>query len=387
MVHQPPYVVVFYDATLPVQRRAVSGVLRYANSFGRWFVSLNEAHSKASVPANCRGILACAPPPKQFHALRRLNLPLVLINLARLENEDLSLALTMPHVRSDSRAFGVQAADFFLSRAERRTFVYVGTDPAPVWDVERGEAFAARIRSAGFEPRVYKPLASAASPTKNAVHLQDWLKRLPRPLAIFAANDERARQVLTACQLADMTVPYEAEVLGVDDDEWLCESTRPRLSSIPFRSEEGGFHAAQILDNLMRQRDDPAHPVPVLERMIPPSAVVERESTSDLQLSDPIAGRALAFIRQNKGLNIRVQDVADAVGCNPNRLESRFKKELGTSIINEITRTRLNTVLHLIEETKLPFQEIAAHCGFTNASTLCRIIKNTTGKTMTELRR
>ncbi len=385
MIQAPPHVVLFYDATLVVQRRAVSGVLRYANAFGPWFVTLNETHARPSVPKDCRGILACAPRARTLEKLVRLKLPLVLVNLALLSDDALRQAETLPHVKSDSRAFGVQAADFFLARAPR-TFVYVGTAESPPWDREREEAFVARIRRAGHEPLVFPRANAPAAPTRESVRLRDWLKSLPKPLSVFAANDARARQVLTACQLAGITVPYEAAILGVDNDEWLCDSTRPRLSSIPFGSEVGGFEAARILDGLMRHRDDRDAATPPAVRSMPPGAVVERESTDGRIVDDPIVGRALSFIHLNKGLDIRVADVAKAVGFSPGWTETRFRQTLGTSVIDEIGRARMKAVLRLVRGTETPFLEIARRCGFTNASTLCRLVKKETGRTPGELR-
>ncbi len=399
MQKNPPHVVLFYDATLVVQRRAVSGVLRYANAFGPWFVTLKEIHGDMSVPKDCSGILACAPQAPMLNLLMRQKKPLVLINLALLADKALRQAQALPHIKSDSKAFGQQAAEFFLARTPR-TFAYVGRPESPPWDFERENGFAERIRRAGHEVFLYPRETKQQKPATEALRLQSWLKSLPKPLAIFAANDARAREVLTACQRAGIAVPYEASILGVDDDEWLCESTRPRLSSIPFSSEEGGYEAARILDALMTpdgnrkgQRKTGGRRIRAsaqakkkkipLIKSIPPRAVLERESTDTRVVTDPIVSQALAFIQLNKGLNIRATDVAKTVHLSPGWIETRFREVLGTSVIEEIARVRLETILHLIRNTDTSPLEIARHCGFTNTSTLCRLIKTTTGKTIT----
>ncbi len=223
-------------------------------------------------------------------------------------------------------------------------------------------------------------------PDRETVRLQKWLEKLPKPLSIFAANDERASQVLDACLLAGITVPYEAMILGVDNDEWLCESAHPRLSSIPFSSEESGFEAAEMLDGLMRHRNNPELELPQTVKSMPPLAVVERESTDDRIVTDPIVGKALAFIYFNKGLNIRASDVSAKIGLTNNYIETRFRQTLGTSITDEISKARMKTVLQLVRETEISFLEIARRCGFTNASTLCRLIKKETSRTMSDIR-
>ncbi len=388
MIRKLPQISVFYDATHLSSREAVNGIIRYANTFGPWLISLNEIHVKPRQPLskNCSGIIACLPPPDIMKTLAESKCPVVLINPMRYPGKMRERTEALAHVRSESWAFGVTAAEFFLARMPR-TYVYVGKPEAEPWDCERGEAFAARIRKAGYNAYLYPPDGKPVTQTSNEiVDLQKWLGKLPKPLAIFAANDMRARQVLDACLLAGIAVPYEATILGVDDDKWLCESTRPSLSSIPFDAEESGFLAAQMLDGLMRHKADPKTVMPQLVKILPPRAVVERESTEDRNISDTVVAKALAFIYLNKGLDIRATDVAAAVGYSLNWIEILFRRELKSSVIDEINRARLKTVQQLINETTTPFQEIARRCGFTNPSTLCRIVKKATGKSMRELR-
>ncbi len=381
-----PQISLFYDGTIIVQRLAVSGVLRYANTCSPWCVTLNEAHAKPSVPTDCSGIIACAPHARDLKMLMRLNLPMVIVNLSHLTSEERALVQDIPHIESDTRAFGVMGAEFFLNHPPR-TFVYVGhPDPRP-WDLDREGAFVRRLEAAGERARVYPRPTARLSPTNEQIRLRDWLAQLPRPLSILAASDARARQTLNACILANISVPYEAAILGVDDDEWICESTRPRLSSIASNAEIGGFEAAQSLDQLMRRRTDPAAPPPPRVKLLPPRKVVARESTDFRTVSNPAVSKALSFIHLNKGLNIRVSDVAAYIDLSPDWAEALFRHELGTTIINEIASVRMKTVVELIRTTDTPFGKIAERCGFTNASTLCRLVKKATGKTMTDLRR
>ena len=81
-----------------------------------------------------------------------------------------------------------------------------------------------------------------------------FLKALPRPTAVFAPMDGRARLVLDACQAAGLRVPEEIAVLGVDNDTLLCESTVPALSSIHTDGFRRGQIAAEMLDHLMQGR-------------------------------------------------------------------------------------------------------------------------------------
>ncbi len=385
MHHAPPQIVVFYVPSAVITRQTVRGILRYANTFGPWNVSLQDADAPTTLPKDCSGVIICTPNAPLLKALQPFTVPTVLIAFETLVGPTLSAARKLPSVRVDSRDFGVKAAEFFLAHAAR-TFAYVDWRTRAVWSRERGEAFVRRLRKDGKEVHLYPARRTPLSPADDADRLQAWLKELPKPVSIFAANDARARDVLNACLSANIAVPYEAAILGADNDEWICEETRPRLSSIPFRSEEVGYAAAKMLDAHLQAADQKSAPPPFLEKLAP-GEIVLRESTDERIVTDPIVGRALAFIKVKRGLNIRASDVARELGLTTNWIETHFRQSQGTSLSEEITRVRLATVLNLIQETDTPFQEISRLCGFTRATTLCHFIKRETGKSMRDLRK
>jgi hypothetical protein len=115
--------------------------------------------------------------------------------------------------------------------------------------------------------------------------------------------------VLDACLVAGVAVPYEATVLGVNNDVLVCETCIPPLSSIAVDAEKAGFEAARILDELMRRSSRRQQIV-----TYGPTGVVSRASTDTLQVEDRLVIRALEFIRINAGLGIRASDVAEHLG-------------------------------------------------------------------------
>jgi LacI family transcriptional regulator len=208
-----------------------------------------------------------------------------------------------------------------------------------------------------------------------------WLRKLPKPLAVFAANDARGRQVLNACLAANLPVPYEIAVLGVNNDVMICETSLPPLSSVAVDMEQAGYTAAELLDHLMRKTQRGQQCV-----LFKPLGVVARASTQRLQVNDRLVIRALEYIRINAGLNIRVSDVADHVGVTPRWLQKRFAQTLARSLMDEIQRVRMNTVYSLVAESGLSFAEIARRCGFTSANHLGVLFRKTFGTTMSEHR-
>ena len=208
-----------------------------------------------------------------------------------------------------------------------------------------------------------------------------WLKNLPKPLAVFAANDTRGRQVLSACLEADIPVPYETAVLGVNNDALICETSQPPLSSVAVDIERAGYAAAELLDQLMqRARREP------LTVTYGPSGVVQRASTQRLHVTDRLVIRALEHIRINAGLNIRVSDVAEHLGVTRRWVEKRFDQTLGRSVLDEIQRVRMDTLRALVGQTDQPFTDIAKRCGFSGANHLGIIFKAYVGMTMSAFR-
>jgi len=210
-----------------------------------------------------------------------------------------------------------------------------------------------------------------------------WLGKLPKPVAIFAANDMRARQVLDACLRADIRVPYEAAVLGVDNDPLICETCIPSLSSIRLDVEAAGYVAAELLDKRMFGGRDTRRET----RIYPPLEVVSRLSTQTIHVNDKVVIDALEFIRINAGLNIRVSDIADHIKVSPRWLEKRFVGALGRSVIEEIKRVRMDTILRLITDTQQPFDQIARKCGFSSVNHLRKIFREEHGQSMSDYRR
>jgi LacI family transcriptional regulator len=53
---------------------------------------------------------------------------------------------------------------------------------------------------------------------KQRKRLSDWLISLPKPTSIMACNDDMGRSILEACKSAQIPVPEQIAVVGVDDD-------------------------------------------------------------------------------------------------------------------------------------------------------------------------
>jgi LacI family transcriptional regulator len=209
-----------------------------------------------------------------------------------------------------------------------------------------------------------------------------WLKSQPHPLAVFACNDVRAQQVLNACREHGIRVPEDVAVIGVDNDNVLCQLCDPPLTSIEPDTETLGYNAAKALAQMMRKQS--------VERpftAVPPRGLVERASTDVIAVGDPVLAEALRFIRSSVSQGIAVKDVLAHLNRSRTDLENRFKQALNCTVYEEIFRRRMTLVGRLLRETELPLREVANKAGFTTAAHLCRLFRIEHGRTPIEYRR
>jgi LacI family transcriptional regulator len=202
-----------------------------------------------------------------------------------------------------------------------------------------------------------------------------WLLALPRPVGVMACYDIRARHVLDACRRVGLAVPDQVAVIGVDNDEFLCDLSDPPLSSVAPDTRRTGYEAAALLDRLMSGRERRRGQAIFVE----PLGVVARRSTDVLALGDADVSAAVRFIREHACDGIAVKDLLAEVPLSRRVLEDRFRKLLGRTPHDEIARVRFERVRQLLRETRLPLAEIARRSGFRNAEYLATAFRRQLG--------
>jgi LacI family transcriptional regulator len=201
-----------------------------------------------------------------------------------------------------------------------------------------------------------------------------WLQTLPKPVGIMACNDICGREVLQACATAGLSVPDDVAVVGVDNDDMMCELSNPPLSSVALDLEKAGYAAAAVLDGLMHGRR-------VRDRIVYVEAthVVARRSTDFIAQDDPVLTRALRMIRDHSRLRIGVPEVVEHVGVARRTLERKFGHSVGRSILSEITRNRIEDAKQLLLETDLPCCNVGTAVGFGSTKSFARTFKHVVG--------
>jgi LacI family transcriptional regulator len=358
-------------------RKVIEGVTRFVRESGQWSVFV-EDDPKAKIPDFHRGqfdgVIADLDDPRIPKRLVGLEIPAVGVGAIR---EDCPWELDISTVSTNNQRIAVLAASHLLER-NLRSFAYCGVASRTIdpWNRQRRAAFVSHLKSAGYGCSVYKGRESAShSWDQLQGRLADWLSDLTKPLGLMAANDARARHVLEACRRLGLSVPEDVAVIGVDNDELICNLAYPPLTSIVQGTEEIGHRAAELLDRLMNRRVRKA-----THLLVDPVGVITRESTDLVATEDVVASTSLAFIRQYACQGIQVADVARAADVSRSTLDARFRRVVGRSVHDEIQRIQLSAAQQLLTTTNLPVEEVAQRAGFSSAQYMNAVFQRLLGQ-------
>ena len=353
----------------------LKGVARYAREH-RWHLVPDMIYT-ARIPRGWRGdgILSFIGYRNDLAKfILSSNIPAVEISMVRND-------LPLPKVEGDNEMTGRLAAEHFLTRG----FKHYAWAPfmEDIVNAERHRGFSEELRKQGLECRVL-PMAGSLAASGGTL---DWNKRreilmrvlreLPKPLAVFGYNDCVAADIIDACEEAGLLVPEEVAVMGVDNDEILCECLRVPLSSVRHDLEGMAYRAAALLDLLMDGKKPP--------RKIPrikPTGIVTRRSTEIMAVEHLSVAKALRFIADRfSNAMLTVSEVVTASGVSRRILEKAFRKELNRTINKEILSARMRAAQELLAHGNQPVAEIAAAVGFARDHHFFRCFRQQFGMT------
>lgn len=209
-----------------------------------------------------------------------------------------------------------------------------------------------------------------------------WLKTLPQPTGLLANTDDRALDVLDAARRAELRVPDDLGVIGIDNDELLCNLANPPLTSVHCGVERVGYRAAAELSRQMAGKRPRKNRID-----LEPLCVVERESTNILVFQDPELGRLIRELRANACDGLRVDALLKQSTLSESTIQRRFKQFVGRSMKEEITRIRMERACELLSHSDLPISEISQRCGFNEPKQLSTVFHKKKGMTPLDYRR
>jgi LacI family transcriptional regulator len=375
-----PKIALLVETSRGFGREMLRGIARYAQLHGPWSFHITAGDYDHEVPKMKQwggaGIIARIPNDRVARAILAANLPTIALGLTDEQMKAESPLSAFSELSSDANEVARIAADHLLERRFRH-FAYVGLEDR-AWSTRREVAFRGHLAQHGFEPHVYyqpKRPQDRLWEREQAI-LAEWIRQLPKPIGLFACNDDRGREVLEACRLAEQRVPEDVAVLGVDDDEVFCALANPPLSSVALNAETAGYRAAELLDGMIHGRIKKPRRI-----LVEALCVVTRRSTDVVAVEDQDVAAALQFIHREQGRNISVDSVVDEVAVSRRNLEKRFRATIGRTILEEIQTTRLERAKRLLLETTYPISKIADISGFGSTGYFIQFFQSRVGKT------
>ncbi len=375
-----PLVAIVVDPSLSYDREIAKGVAQYAREVGDWRLYVEEEQDRRLPDFDAwpgQGIIASFDTKWVAGRVTAAGLPVVAVGGG---GGAFDAASGIPYVDTDNERIAILAAEHLLERAIPH-FGFYGLSPAriTVWSDARREAFSRRLHAAG---RSMETLVARHDSTRWALlqsELKTWLDGLPKPVGIMACDDVRARHVLEACRSLGLRVPHDVAVIGVDDDEFVCELSDPPLSSVAQAARRVGYEAAFLLDRLMRPTNvatdkKMAGPVPP-RTVVPPVGVVARRSTDTLAVADPVIAAAIRTIRERAVLGLGIAELVAGSKLSRWQLEDRFRRVVGRSIHDDMLFVRLNEARRLITTTDLPLKQVAPRSGFRSVAYMTTLFR------------
>lgn len=376
-----PRIILLVEATRGFDRGLLSGVARYSALTGPWtFYRRPHGYLQSKRRLDLRELDAWKPdgaicPVNQVDELARLRVPLIAYDVNAYSGP-------VPHVLSEDFEAGRLAAGHLLDLGHRH-FAFCGYGGIR-WSRDRCQAFCDSIEGQGFTVTIYRPRSrNSAAWAREEPHVRQWLQMLPKPTGLLCANDDRAASIVETCHALGYGVPEDISVIGVDDDQYVCELQNPPLSSVRMASDQAGYESAALLDRMIHGQAKMAGQQITAQA----TGVTARQSTNVLMVRNADVRKALRFLRENAGRSIRVTDIVKVTDLSHRSLNEQFHSELNCSINKQLTRARIAHISRLLTETELRIHEIAILVGYDDDRHFSRYFKRATGLTPQAYRR
>jgi LacI family transcriptional regulator len=374
-------IVLMINTARETGRQFLRGIQKYISTHGRWEISIqppeylrtNKFDPESWLQLHkANGIIVRDSPHTQ--KILELKIPKVICDSQQEKFPGASAVYT------NSRLITEIASEYFIGLGFEN-YAFCGFSKLS-WSIKRYEIFNKIIIDNGYQGahNYNEWLGDTNEAETESWMISKWLQTLPKPVCVYACNDDRALYILEACKIANFKVPDEVAVLGVDNDKLVCELTSPPLSSIELSFEQSGFEAAKLLDKMIRYKHKPQ------DIIVEPVDVITRQSTNIMAINDQEVTKALIFIMENYRSSIQISDIVKATTASRRSLEMRFKKILKRTIMEEITRLRINSIKKRLRNTHESVYQIAQSLEFTIPEHLSRYFKNATGLSPTAYR-
>ncbi len=348
-------------------RDLLKGIYEYNNRYSQWeivfepayYIKTNESRDIVKMVKLMKPDGCIIEHIENLDTILDLKVPFIQANWSQQERD-------FPCLKGNYEADGKMAVDYFLNLGFRK-LAFFGVKNL-VWSDYRYISFKEHAENLGVTVYDYVvKLGRKKSLKPDFKHIISWLKSLPKPIGILCCNDDFGLMLVNACSMGKFKIPYEIAILGIDNDELMCNLTYPNLSSIARNHSKAAFTACEMLQKMM---DGEA----IKDKIIPtePIQVVQRTSTDTIACNDAEVTGAPHYIRDNIHLPINVADVVKSTNISRRSLYTRFKAVTGKTIHEDIQFQKLQKFKELLRNQNLSVKEVAFRLGFNDVSHVSR---------------
>jgi len=364
----------------------LKGITRYSQKYGPWVFCRMPGYYRETKGMD--GIVKWA---KDWKANGILGQFYNDSNIEKLWNEGIAVVAqdfkerhaSIPNITGDYFKTGRMGAEYFL-RKGFENFAFYGFKNI-VWSRERSQGFEKRVNEEGYKVHYFEHKRQFKSRELwyyKPSALSKWLKALPKPIALMACDDNQGMHITEACRLTNIRIPEEVAVLGVDNDEMLCNLSDPPLSSVSLDTIKGGYEAARLMHTMIKSKNKEFYDI-----VVEPTQIITRNSTDIYAAKDEYVGMGLKFIHNNIEKNLKVADVLEQVPLSRRSLEKRFLQVTGYPVYEYIFNLRIEKFTQKLLETDLSVFEIAVDLGLNDAKNIARQFRQIKGCTPSEYRK
>ncbi|WP_425613664.1 substrate-binding domain-containing protein [Anatilimnocola sp. NA78] len=390
-------VAIMLDLRWPLKRHAsiFAGTQRYADEQG-WESIIDEyvAEHLLEQPKSVRlydGVIGRVN-AKLAGLRQRFDLPMVNTWFSSPVRSEL------PGVFHNPIAVGRLEAEHLLARGLRQFAVLTRKDQA---QLQAAAAFRDVAAEAGFPCAIERlplvPSRNHQSWQRTEKQIDAWMDHWQLPIGVSICTEMMGRLVVQLCHRRGWRVPSDVAILAGMNEESLCNHPRPSLSSVEIGYERIGYEAAHLLDHLMderesrtrRSRQHGARPRDSVSQhiLLPPQALIVRESTDFYAVEDELVARALQFIAANSHRDINCSEVAKSLHVHSRTLQRRFRRVVDWPIADEIRRVRIERAKRELTQSDRSIAKIAQDVGFGERMRLYEVFRREVGITPSSYRK
>src|SRR5690554_2321325 len=322
-------IILLLDFAEDYSKNLLKGVSKYSQEHGPWIYCRMPLYYRESIGMD--GILEWA---KEWEADGIIGQLYNDIEINKFLNAGISVIAQdfkerfkeIPNITGAYREAGAMGAEYFLKKGFKN-FAFYGFNDI-VWSRERAEGFEERVNSAGYEVHYFEHKMSRSTDLwyYKSNSLSQWLESLPKPIAIMTCDDNQGLHITEACRQIKIRIPEEISVLGVDNDEMLCELSDPPLSSIALDIEKGGYDSAKLLHKMIKGLKTP------YDIFVKPTQVITRHSTDIYATNDVANATTLRFIHKIIEKNHRVEGTVKRLHLSRRSMAKRLLQITGMHV-------------------------------------------------------